>query len=133
MRCAPVVAAPSVDPRRSAQARKLRPNQYLTICVVVVPQADWNIVKRGWDAHVLGKAPNKFTDAVTAVKTLRVRAWADICLLCGLDRVSYASMPQSVAQDCTVVWRIARASSKTWLAVGGTMFSQPADTLSVCP
>ena len=35
-------------------------------------QADWNIVKKGWDAHVLGKAPNKFTDAVTAVKTLRV-------------------------------------------------------------
>lgn len=36
-------------------------------------QADWNIVKRGWDAHVLGQAPNKFTDATTAVKTLRVR------------------------------------------------------------
>ena len=35
-------------------------------------QADWNIVKRGWDAHVLGKAPHTFTDAVTAVKTLRV-------------------------------------------------------------
>jgi len=34
-------------------------------------EADWNIVKKGWDAHVLGKAPNKFTDAVTAVKTLR--------------------------------------------------------------
>ena len=37
-------------------------------------QADWDIVKRGWDAHVLGKAPHQFTDAVTAVKTLRVRA-----------------------------------------------------------
>ncbi len=36
-------------------------------------QADWNIVKRGWEAHVLGKAPHKFTDALTAVKTLRVR------------------------------------------------------------
>ncbi|WPT17990.1 hypothetical protein PSENEW3_00005992 [Picochlorum sp. SENEW3] len=34
-------------------------------------EADWNIVKRGWDAHVLGEAPNKFTDAYTAVKTLR--------------------------------------------------------------
>lgn len=34
-------------------------------------EADWNIVKRGWDAHVLGVAPNKFTDALTAVKTLR--------------------------------------------------------------
>lgn len=30
------------------------------------------MVKRGWDAHVLGKAPNQFTDALTAVKTLRV-------------------------------------------------------------
>ncbi len=38
-------------------------------------QSDWNIVKRGWDAHVLGVAPHKFTDALTAVKTLRVRAW----------------------------------------------------------
>jgi 2,3-bisphosphoglycerate-independent phosphoglycerate mutase len=41
-------------------------------------QADWNIVKKGWDAHVLGKAPNKFTDPVTALKTLRVRdSWVD--------------------------------------------------------
>jgi hypothetical protein len=35
-------------------------------------QADWNIVKRGWDAHVLGKAPFKFTDPVDAIKSLRV-------------------------------------------------------------
>lgn len=35
-------------------------------------QADWNIVKKGWDAHVLGEAPNKFTDPVEAVTTLRV-------------------------------------------------------------
>jgi hypothetical protein len=35
-------------------------------------QADWSIVKRGWDAHVLGKAPHTFKDALTAVKTLRV-------------------------------------------------------------
>ena len=34
-------------------------------------EADWNIVKRGWDAHVLGEAPNKFTNAWNAVKTLR--------------------------------------------------------------
>lgn len=38
-------------------------------------EADWNIVKRGWEAHVLGQAPNKFTDALTAVKTLRVSWW----------------------------------------------------------
>lgn len=34
-------------------------------------EADWQIVKRGWDAHVLGKAPHKFTTAMEAVKTLR--------------------------------------------------------------
>jgi 2,3-bisphosphoglycerate-independent phosphoglycerate mutase len=34
-------------------------------------EADWNIVKRGWDAHVLGKAPFKFTDPVEAIKSLR--------------------------------------------------------------
>lgn len=39
----------------------------------VLLQADWNIVKRGWDAHVLGKAPFKFTDPVEAIKSLRVR------------------------------------------------------------
>ena len=35
-------------------------------------QADWKIVERGWNAHVLGEAPNKFKDAGTALKTLRV-------------------------------------------------------------
>ena len=34
-------------------------------------EADWNIVKKGWDAHVLGVAPHTFQDAHTAVKTLR--------------------------------------------------------------
>ena len=38
-------------------------------------QADWDMVKRGWDAHVLGVAPHSFKDALTAVKTLRVRGW----------------------------------------------------------
>ncbi|KAI9108064.1 hypothetical protein K1719_020937 [Acacia pycnantha] len=32
---------------------------------------DWNVVKRGWDAQVLGEAPHKFTNAVAAVKKLR--------------------------------------------------------------
>ena len=36
-------------------------------------QSDWKIVERGWDAHVLGEAPNRFTDPVAAVKKLRVR------------------------------------------------------------
>jgi bisphosphoglycerate-independent phosphoglycerate mutase (AlkP superfamily) len=34
-------------------------------------QADWSIVERGWQAHVLGEAPDTFTDAVDAVKAQR--------------------------------------------------------------
>jgi hypothetical protein len=36
-----------------------------------VVQSDWNVVKRGWEAHVLGEAPNKFKDPVEAIKTLK--------------------------------------------------------------
>ncbi|XP_021767606.1 2,3-bisphosphoglycerate-independent phosphoglycerate mutase [Chenopodium quinoa] len=32
---------------------------------------DWEVVKRGWDAQVLGEAPYKFRNAVEAVKKLR--------------------------------------------------------------
>ncbi|KAI3770950.1 hypothetical protein L6452_02098 [Arctium lappa] len=32
---------------------------------------DWQVVKRGWDAQVLGEAPNKFKNAVEAIKKLR--------------------------------------------------------------
>ncbi|KAJ4832509.1 2,3-bisphosphoglycerate-independent phosphoglycerate mutase [Turnera subulata] len=32
---------------------------------------DWNVVKRGWDAQVLGEAPHKFKSALEAVKKLR--------------------------------------------------------------
>ncbi|XP_066380723.1 2,3-bisphosphoglycerate-independent phosphoglycerate mutase-like [Miscanthus floridulus] len=32
---------------------------------------DWQVVKRGWDAHVLGEAPHKFKNALEAVKKLR--------------------------------------------------------------
>ncbi|GMP51880.1 hypothetical protein CsSME_00017937 [Camellia sinensis var. sinensis] len=32
---------------------------------------DWGVVKRGWDAQVLGEAPHKFKSAVEAVKKLR--------------------------------------------------------------
>ncbi|EPS73226.1 hypothetical protein M569_01529, partial [Genlisea aurea] len=32
---------------------------------------DWDVVKRGWDAQVLGEAPYKFKSAVEAVKKLR--------------------------------------------------------------
>ena len=34
-------------------------------------QNDWEVVKRGWDAQVLGEAPFKFRNAVEAVKQLR--------------------------------------------------------------
>lgn len=37
-----------------------------------VAQADWKIVERGWQAHVLGEAPHKFTSALEAIKKLRV-------------------------------------------------------------
>jgi bisphosphoglycerate-independent phosphoglycerate mutase (AlkP superfamily) len=35
-------------------------------------QESWDVVKRGWDAQVLGEAPSKFKSAIEAVKTLRV-------------------------------------------------------------
>ena len=35
-------------------------------------QSDWNVVKRGYYAHVLGEADNKFADPVEALKTLKV-------------------------------------------------------------
>ena len=44
-------------------------------------QSDWDIVKRGWDANVLGQAPNHFTDPVDAIKTLRVSC-APRAILC---------------------------------------------------
>ncbi|KAK9811625.1 hypothetical protein WJX72_007216 [[Myrmecia] bisecta] len=34
-------------------------------------EADWAMVQRGWEAHVLGEAPHRFQDAATAVRTLR--------------------------------------------------------------
>lgn len=39
--------------------------------VLIVSQNDWDVVKRGWDAQVLGEAPHKFKNAVEAVKKLR--------------------------------------------------------------
>lgn len=36
-------------------------------------QSDWDIVERGWKAHVLGEAEHTFKDALEAVKTLKVR------------------------------------------------------------
>lgn len=46
-------------------------------------QSDWDIVKRGWYAHVLGEAEHTFTDPVEAVETLRV-SWARARVRVGL-------------------------------------------------
>jgi 2,3-bisphosphoglycerate-independent phosphoglycerate mutase len=35
-------------------------------------ESDWNIVKRGYEAHILGEAPNTFTDPVEALEKLKV-------------------------------------------------------------
>lgn len=40
-------------------------------------QNDWDVVKRGWDAQVLGEAPYKFKSALEAVKTLRAQPKAN--------------------------------------------------------
>jgi len=34
-------------------------------------ESDWKIVERGWDAHILGKAKNRFTDPISGVQTLQ--------------------------------------------------------------
>ncbi len=34
-------------------------------------EADWNVVERGWQAHVLGESPNKFRTAAEAVRKIR--------------------------------------------------------------
>jgi 2,3-bisphosphoglycerate-independent phosphoglycerate mutase len=34
-------------------------------------ESDWSIVERGWNAHVLGKAPREFSSHIEALKTLR--------------------------------------------------------------
>ncbi|KAI4353609.1 hypothetical protein L6164_002544 [Bauhinia variegata] len=38
---------------------------------------DWNVVKRGWDAQVLGEASHKFSSALEAVKKLRAEPKAN--------------------------------------------------------
>jgi len=35
-------------------------------------ESDWNIVKRGYEAHILGEAPNTFTDPLEALEKLKV-------------------------------------------------------------
>lgn len=35
-------------------------------------QSDWDIVERGWKAHVLGEAEHTYTDPNDAIKDLKV-------------------------------------------------------------
>ena len=42
-------------------------------CAAAV-QADWGIVEKGWKAHILGEAPDTFTDALDAVKAQRAKS-----------------------------------------------------------
>ena len=51
-----------------AEARKPLMLTGYACCV----QSDWNVVKRGYYAHVLGEADNDFKDPVEALKTLKV-------------------------------------------------------------
>ena len=41
-------------------------------CACCCAQSDWNVVKRGYYAHVLGEADNHFKDPVEALKVLKV-------------------------------------------------------------
>ena len=54
------------------------------------------MVERGWKAHVLGEAPNKFKDAKTAVTSLRVNthAFHSVCkpLMRSLPRLRASSV-----------------------------------------
>lgn len=38
------------------------------------PQSDWDVVERGWKAHVLGEAEHTLKDPVEAIQQLRVRS-----------------------------------------------------------
>ncbi|KAL2899723.1 2 3-bisphosphoglycerate-independent phosphoglycerate mutase [Bienertia sinuspersici] len=40
-------------------------------CIRWWPHNDWEVVKRGWDAQVLGEAPYKFKNAVEGIKNLK--------------------------------------------------------------
>ena len=55
-------------------------------------QSDWNVVKRGYYAHVLGEADNHFKDPVEALKALKVRKQ--------LPQLSTEPILPSLSQDC---------------------------------
>jgi len=37
-------------------------------------EADWDVVRRGWEAHVLGEAPERFLSASEAIRRIREKA-----------------------------------------------------------
>ena len=65
-------------------------------------QSDWNVVKRGYYAHILGEADNCFKDPVEALKVLKVRRQL-------LQLLPELAMP-SLAQECHM-WHASSAHS----------------------
>jgi hypothetical protein len=45
---------------------------FLRFTLYVCMQSDWDIVQRGWKAHVLGEAGHSYTDPIEAIKDLKV-------------------------------------------------------------
>jgi len=76
-------------------------SQLFLLAAPPADEADWNIVKKGWEAHVLGEAPHYFKDALTAVKTLRVS-----CCPCKLvyGRPSAANLRSLRSRCCGGYW-----------------------------
>ena len=65
-------------------------------------QSDWNVVKRGYYAHVLGEADNHFKDPVEALKALKVRKQ--------LLQLSPKLVLSSLSQECHT-WHASSAHS----------------------
>nr|CAB3500935.1 unnamed protein product [Digitaria exilis] len=78
---------------------------------------DWQVVKRGWDAHVLGEAPHKFKSALEAVKKLREDPKANDQYLPPFVIVDESGKPVGPVQDGdTVVTFNFRADRMVMLA-----------------
>lgn len=71
-------------------------------------EADWTIVQRGWNAHVLGEAPHKFPSAMEAIKTLKAKEgrqssdqWLPPFVVVGKDGKAVGTVEDG---DSVVVW-----------------------------
>lgn len=58
-------------PWNKKKKKAISPTSCLIFSCGFLLQNDWEVVKRGWDAQVLGEAPYKFRNVVEAVKKLR--------------------------------------------------------------